>query len=636
MQIDHNIIKHIIELTLGQKISKNNITDFLQIEVDNSSNPLAMLKHYLINPHEITNELIAELVTLHIKRLPINAKILPKINTWDEYISLLDKTLAEVIYRANNNYELTQIMPTQAELYYLQQECLRLTEKHYGKNCGNISAFYDYFINMSQLGGITCFNYMEISKYVSADKYISQINSTQRREHYLAYDKRYKEFYATGGYRALGADIIDATAISNILYYKDFNLYTAHVAAKEIIVKELGLENFGQVSYNMRLELYHLLQKYYIKTTSDFENIFCRFVEFTNNKPYEYFNYFAKELPEALQVSPELLQNIVKVVGLKTNYLCMLPREISDNWLQKRHLAFSWQREYPLELIDEKGVHTVRPAKIKEHTRVLPNDLPYTIGHGLSLCGNGILDVDANDKIAFNWNNPVDPYADINNIPKDIEKLFREFKYFFPNVTNSLLKSEFLGNIFHNCVAYSTIPTTQHTHIATIPIEKYPIYMLQATKTYTWQNISATFEIVQVGHLEDAIYLRVRFNKLDQEELIQLLLKFNRELFIHFGGVHEIDAHIQLFATCARSYVFIYEIQAALIHVDFNSFENPRTGVVTPRRPQFLIPESYHFDNFTDDRAEGLEYVKNLFDQICVRGAAAFVEKFFNLRCSQQ
>lgn len=626
-------IKHIIELALGHSVNMRDSANCLIFTVENIDE-LALIKHYLNHPSLITKELIDNLVATHLAMFPVQKISNTPATRWDQYLLKLETALEQVKHRAASNYALEQIMPTQYELEQWQQECMDLTEQWYGAGKGNLSCFYKYFIAMSQAAGITYFKYMQIGKFISKDLYISAINKDQRKQYFWQHEQTKKDYIAQGGYQAHGKSLIDATAISNTLYYKHAQLNIFHEFAKEWVVAELGLENYGQLPYAKRVTLWHLLQQHFPSSTPEDQNsIFYKFAEFVNYRPGEFFNHFASDLPEVNNVSQETFHNIVKIVGMQTKRLFLLPRTLVDNWVAKRHLVLKWQRQFPLNLIDKHGdTVTIRAKHSYEYGRIQPNELPYAIAHGLSLCGNGLREEPSkHDAAAFEWNNPVDTTCNIDNWPRDIEKIFKEFKFFYPRID---IKNQLFGespcNIFHNGMAYSTIHATQHTHISVASVDEYLVYMLPAIATYELGTLNASCDIVQVGDDIDSIYLRFIFNDIDNTSLLELLIKFNEAIFMHFGGCMNFDVHLHLFINNAGKLVFIYEPHVLLIQLDHDTFKNPVTDAISNRKPQFFQPVSDHIEFFTDNRANGLDYCRKLFDATVRPGIKQFIVEFLD------
>lgn len=634
MQEQINTIKHIIELVLGQNVNFDAESSQLLI-VDNITtvDELALIKHYLKNPQLITDELKSAIIDQQLNKYKIKTEpLLPPAKSWIAYMQKLEHLLDQVKYRKANNFEYHTIMPTQQQLMQLQHECWELTELWYGAGHGNLSCFYNYFIAMSQAAGITRFTYRDIAKFVSRDNYVAINNKDERRIAYENYEAHYDAYVKQGGCRAQGRSQIDATSISNILYHKRARLVFNYQFAKDLVVNSLNLENYGQLPYQQRALIWTMLCEHFPdKTEADQQSIFYRFMEFVNARPGEYFNYFATDLHEVNKVTPQQLHDIVKIAGLQSGHLILLNREITEYWVPKRHFNLQWQRKFDLTLFNSDGTERViRKAGVIELVRILPNELPYAPGHGLSLCGDGLIDgIKYIGTSAYQWNSPYDQNVDIDNWPRDIEKMFREFKFIFPDIKiKEPLLGEKIGNMMHNSMAYSTIHTTQHTHIFTLSIERAFIYMLPAVHTYTVPGINASFEIVPVGSLEDAFYLRIYFDELENEALIKFILDLTAAMFKHFGGYHELDVHLQLLMSETGRYAFVFEPHAFLTQVDTDLFMNPHSKRTTPRRPQFVQPDGDRFAFFKGEMAGGIEFCKKFFDDTCEPGAKQFVTDF--------
>lgn len=638
MQTQVDNIQHIVEIALGQKISiQPNTKDLLLVDNITSNDELSVIRHYLAHQHLVNDQLVADLVGKQLSRYTLVVEPnLPAVNRWDDYLHKLEILLERVKYRREHNFEFHTIMPTQQQLYQLQQECLLLTEQWYGAGKGNLSCFYQYFIAMSQAAGVTRFTYNQIGKFISADHYLALINREQRHAAYEAHEKFYRDYTQQGGFSPHGRSAIDATSISNIFYYKTAQLLFIHQFAKQMVVQALELENFGQLPYAKRAQLWHLLQEHYPdNSVADEHNIFYKYVTYLNARPGEYFNYFAADLPEANQVAPRMLHDIMKIAGLVSNRLVLLSRNVVDNFVAKRHLDLQWQRQYRLTQVNDlKNTITVRPALCIELPRILPNELPYAPGHGLSLCGDGLITrAEQSDSVQFEWNTPHDQKVEFNNWARDIEKLFREFKLFCPDIKiKQALLGEKVISMYLNTMAYSTIHTTQHTHIFCAPLERFLLYMLPATATQDLPQLQAKVEVVRLDSDEDAFYLRFIFADLDNEPLIQFLMDLSEKMFQYFGGTRNLDIHLQLCIDASGDYVFIFEPHAFLTPVENDRFSNPHNEIITARRPLFLQPEGQDIQQLNENHemSGGLAYCKKFFAETACPGAFKFVKQFID------
>jgi len=612
-------ITELVERIIGRKLDYvADRLDLIQVETPMVQDVLVLIRYYLNNPHLVTEQFIADLVTEQLSKndLHINIDHLPKSDNWQQYIQKLDRLLEQVRYRRAHNFEFDQIMPTQQQLHELQHECLELTEAWYGKGHGTIACFYLYFVAMGQEAYITCFKYSQIDKYVSSDGYISQINLDQRRAYYLQHEETfYHDFVRQGGRWARGRSEIDATSVSNILYYKTAQLLLNYRFAQQLVVDALGLENYGQLPYDQRVALWNLLQQHFpAHSTLDEDNIFYKFVEYLNLRPGEMFNYFSADLPEANHVSPQMLFDIVKIVGIQSKYLVLLSRNFVDNWPPKRYLTLQWQRN----------------SGEFEFARVWPNEMPYAPGHGLSLCGDGLVEGEGPwVGVAYEWNTPINFNAERDNYSRDIEKIFKELKLVCPKIKyNSLLPGEKLLSIFQNTVSYSTIQATQHTHIISCTINSYPIYLLQADSELAVPQLGARFQLVAVGTDVDAFFLKIFFTDLDNQALLDFLIQMNEDFLSQFGGLDKVDCYLQLFSTESGDFVFIYEPHARLVQLEPNKFLNPDNNSITPRRPQLLRPTSGNLSELTNEMAAGLGFLRTFFDQTCKRGTNKWLTEY--------
>jgi len=612
-------ITELVELIIGRKIDYNAYaSDLIQVDIPVIQDPLELIKYYINNQHLVTEQLIADLVREQISKnnLHLDIKPIPQSSSWDNYVQKLDQLLEMVRYRRTHNFAFDQIMPTQQQLHELQHECLELTEQWYGKGHGNIACFYLYFVAMGQEAYITSFKYDQIDKYVSADRYISQVNIEQRSAYYLQHEATfYHDFVRQGGRWARGRSEIDATSMSNILYYKTAQLLLNYRFAQQLVVAALGLENYGQLPYPKRLALWQLLQRNFPDHSAlDENNIFYKFAVYLNLRPGEFFNYFAAELPQANKVTPKMLFDIIKIAGIQSKYLILLSRSSVDNWPPKRYLTLRWLRKNnELEL-----------------ARVWPNEMPYAPGHGLSLCGDGLLEGwEPYGSINYEWNTPINPKSEKDNFMRDIEKIFKELHILCPKIKyNSLLPGEKLLSIFQNTISYSTIRATEHTHIIGCTIDSYAIYQLPEASVIKIPEFAASFQLVPVGSDVDAFFLRVVLADLSNAALLDFLLQMNQDLVAHCGGLEKVDCYLHLFATTSGEFVFIYEPHARLVQLESNKFLNPDNKSITPRRPQLLYPSAGNLSPITNEMAAGLDFLRTFFDQTCKRGTNKWIAEY--------
>jgi hypothetical protein len=605
-------ITELVEHIIGRRIDYTTYAgDLIQVDTPNVQDPLELIRYYINNQHLVTNQLISDLVRDQLNRnnLHIDITVMPKSSDWSHYVHKLDQLLATVRYRREHSFSFDQVMPTQQQLHELQHECLELTEQWYGKGHGNISCFYAYFVAMGQEAYITSFKYDQLDKFISKDGYLSQVDIEQRRIFYLLHEEKfYHDFVRQGGRWARGRSEIDATSMSNILYFKSAQLLLNYRFAQQLVVAALGLENYGQLPYPKRLQLWRQLQHNFPDhTVTDEHNIFYQFYEYVNLRPGELFNYFSAVLPEANQVAPKMLFDIIKIAGIQSKYLILLSRSVVDNWPPKRYMTLRWLRKNgELEL-----------------ARVWPNEMPYASGHGLSLCGDGLLEGwEPYGSINYEWNTPINPNAEKDNFERDIEKIFKEMNILCPKIKyNNLLQGEQLLSIFQNMIAYSTIQATEHTHIVACTVDSYAIYKLPENIELKMPQIAACFQLVPVGTEIDAFYVRVLLDDLDNNPLLDFLLHMNQDFISQFGGLEKVDCYLHLFPTESGSFVFIYEPHVRLVQLEPNKFLNPDTKSITPRRPQLLHPTGGNLSPLTNEMASGLDYLRTFFDQTCKFGA---------------
>lgn len=633
MQSRHEIkIVSLVEQVLGLKLNlQENPNDLILVNLPNNINYMDRIKEYIQNPNLVNDQLIAKLIKNQnakytFKQASFNLD-LDNINTWDKYIAVLNDVLSKVKYRKQKDYIFNEIMPTQQELFALQQLCFTLTMQEYG--VGNFNVYYLYFIEMNQAAGISCFVYRDIEKEISVDHYITRVYPPSRRAAMLAQDQKNQLFAKQGGMLPGGNSIIDATCVNNIFYYKTAQLMYYYAYAQGLVCQALKLENYGQLEQKKSQSLWGLLRETYPDDSAqDAENIFYKFAVYSQDRPGEYFNYFDKCLPEANHISAQLLHDIIKIVGIETNHLILFDHGVSDNFAPKRYMPIHWQRKYPL--LDLRKVNDI------ERARLLSNNIPYGPAHGLSMCGNGLPDrqlqftVNEDTELVYAWNSPIDATAEINNLPKDIEKLFRELQLLSPPINRKHLTNEQPLNLFQNTIEYSSIQATQHIHILKGYFEDYYIYNLPATNTFNVYPMNLAIELVQVGKSIDAFYIRIFFDSLEDEDLIKFLIDLNHEFFAYFGGIDKADVYMHLFLTQNNNYAFIYVPHARLKLVEHDLFFNQENNTFSLRKPQYLQPEGTNLRLFTNEFARGLDFLRQFFDETCKKDTYKFLVQFID------
>lgn len=591
-----NNIFDLVAIVLGRKPDLASISAIQQKIPDAlEADGIALIKHHLHNHETLTADLQ--------KYLPVIAQEHESaVKSWDGYLKKLEQALALVKYRKDNNYEQQDIMPTQQELAELQQDCLRLTEAWYGPSNGNISCFYKYFIDMSNIAGITAFAYQDITKYISQDHYLVVVDKDERKNYYSEYDKKRQALTAEGVPAFNGKSVIDKGVTNNIFFYTQARQILYHEYAKEIIVADLKLANYGQLSYAKRAMLWQLIQENYAANSDhDKQNIFCQYVGYLHDERKDFYRNLMQHFTKIDSVDNQTIYDIVKLAGLQSGNLIAIDRLHVDNLLPRRHLDLAWHRKFPLE--------NIVPANTLERTRILPNDFPYAPTHGLSVCADGHLD----------------------NMPRDVEKLFCEFKMLCPSIRNrEKMPGEVLVNMFHNSFVYSSVQATQHTHIACGTIEQFNLYNNLVGVKSEIDEIGVEAELVQVGTLLDAMYLKIYFDSLENTKLIQFLLNLNKEIFLYFGGHKAIDVYLHLFITEAGKYVFIYQPHAYLTQINPDKFLNPENDIVSSRKPQFFLPSEGVINYFSNESvmANGLEYCRKFFDAIYKPGVYTFIANY--------
>src|SRR5690606_9964340 len=129
------IIIEQIEQIFACKISDASLADasWEFTDLDDSAD-LSIVKSFIKDQNMLTQQYVKDLISKYLNPLPE----LKVEATFADYIDTLVNTLAAVKYRYKAGYELNDIMPSQRQLFALQQACFKLT--------GNFSAIYLGFI----------------------------------------------------------------------------------------------------------------------------------------------------------------------------------------------------------------------------------------------------------------------------------------------------------------------------------------------------------------------------------------------------------------------------------------------------------------------------------------------------------
>jgi hypothetical protein len=638
------IIAEVFAIELEPSLIHAKIPEF---NLPTQGDPIQQIKDVIKNGILLDNDTITNVVAQQLNtykfppekkfNLPSCSKLTTLQERWQAYLDKLENIVQQVKQRVADKYEINHLMPPQHQILELQQECLDLTSEYYGAGNGNICCFYFYYIRMCDAAHITRYVYFDMDKYVAADQFISLQNFEQRTRALEEYEQQiYQAFIKQGGLWAYGRSEIDATSIANIFYFSQAQQLIYLYCIKKLIVELLSTTNYnirishyGELPQSIKEQVWSLIQKYFVvDPTAEAQNIYYKYAKFCNNTPGACFT----DVPEQLQnlCNPTTLHAAIKMAGILSNNLVLISRKITEDWTPKRYLVMSWRRRYALLKL--------RDANSLEHLRIWPNEMPYSPGHGLSLCGDGLIEgLQDYGSVAYEWNVPIDVREEIDNSARDIEKMFREMPLLCPPLDRKLLPGEYYLYLFQNTIAYSTQPT-QHLHIARGTLADFPIYNLPATTTINLQNLNATLEIVQVGTNPDSIFLRMYFKAVSDETIIKFLLDLHNDMLQHFSGPTPVDTYIQL-NTSQNKYVFILEPHALLQEMPDRKFLNPETGSKSLRKPQYIIPEGHKIDVippehrwYAEVQPSGREFLTRHFDATCKRGVRDFLDEYFNLQ----
>lgn len=607
---DYRQIVSILEQVFACKIHAScpENTDF-HLDFMDPTPGIDVVKNLIANQHMLTSENVNRLIVERL-RLPPEVKM---IDSFRVYEAELADAVSAVKYRVAANYEYHKLLPTQQVLFALNDACVRFT--------GSSSHFYYHYIKMCEIANIVRYKYSELNRCIAEDKMLSIIDMHHRNEMSELYLQNILDPYVQqGGVLAHGRSDIDATSVSNLFFYKHAKLLLYYQLAKNLIVTTKQVADYGQLPQHQREELWQKLQSAFPAfSTEDDNNIFYKFIKYINQRPGELYNSFSEELKEFSALPAEQMHMTLQYAGLESNQLVLVSRTFVENWHPKRFLSLSWQRKYPLVLITAIEQVVVRKADSVEQIRIWPNELPYFPGHGLSICGNGLVEgYQEYGTAEYEWNMPRDPTAEITNIPRDIEKLFREMQLFDSEKDPV--------SIFQNAISYSSIQATQHCHIIKGDISCWPIYLLPESDVYNLCD--AKFEFVIVGTKQDALYLRVVFNNLDNEQLIETLIDMNNYLHEYYKGYEYLDTEMHIFRQ-DNQYVFIYEPHARLLLLQNGRFYNPDIDQQTNRKPQYFVPNDLDVPICTDSAKHGRQYLRDYFDKTYKSQMHRVMQQFF-------
>lgn len=141
-----------------------------------------------------------------------------KEKCWQPYLEKLQRVQDEVKRKTDQGYPISERMPPQATMLELQEECRALTEAWNGEGKGEYSAFYNFFITISEISKDALFTVDEITDQGSVENGLIKYISREERAVLASGIKPRVQTMKTFGERAAreGRSGIDNTIISNV------------------------------------------------------------------------------------------------------------------------------------------------------------------------------------------------------------------------------------------------------------------------------------------------------------------------------------------------------------------------------------------------------------------------------------
>lgn len=522
---------------------------------------------------------------------------------WNPFLAEATGLLQATRRRHAEGFALHEVMPSHAELAGLAQRCMALTQRWHGR--GNVSAFYDIFMDMAELDGHSPYFFRDIPQKRSADCYSRVLDGQARRRLYSAKPAN-SGSAATSAEpvgrlpQTAGESAIDNLELPNIMHRRSVLLLMAGDRIQRFLVRTLrwkqrrilmalGLSDSTDEAA-VRRKVEELVKAQGIEQSLAHEALSSmgRLLESFGQVPPEGRRRVDEFLAEELGKSEALMQpddigeelqdflthcqkhpgRAYKASGVQHKLMVframaspslrVLWRSDVERFTQHKYFCTPWTRVVPLLFLPatpEKtpGEHveadfvTLRKSGATEFTRHRKNVFAYGEQHGVCQSGGGWAE-------APDW--PVgtlmyelgallcvDEAAKVpNHWITDIEKVVKDCMILCPEGGMAdALPGEALHDAGQNPVIASSIGPTQHTQAMRASARDFPLMGEQSSQKW-FDSIGGSLDLVQIGESEDAFFISARSRRPDAVPFLQMLVDFRLKYMKEFGRTIDFNA----------------------------------------------------------------------------------------------
>ncbi len=135
----------------------------------------------------------------------------------------------------------------------MSETCFSLTKAWYGTS-GNISAFYEWFIEAQEEAGLFAYKWVQVPSFRSDDGWVKIVNGAIRATFYVDSKAEEKDIQARGGVSSsLGESAIDNTVLANVMRPEEAKLMLASGHIRHFVIHQMAavqrkhLHDIGQL-----------------------------------------------------------------------------------------------------------------------------------------------------------------------------------------------------------------------------------------------------------------------------------------------------------------------------------------------------------------------------------------------------
>ena len=536
-----------------------------------------------------------------------------KKQLWQNFTNLLHDIIEEVQTKTNLKFSLVNRLPSQAILLQIQNVNFALTEIWYGVQKGNISVTLCFFRKIMDIAQVTAYSFEEI--FIGMDEKNRFIIDIPKR---LELSKKINEktskvFFNQDGLSFTGRSPIDDMVPPVILPYAIGKKILISIQLKKAITiflstikKYKGIKDFGQLHESTKQHIHELITEPQNSSSnySDLLDVYKRFSTHLQSKPDSFFENSKEK------------HKLVQYTGLWNKRLMMIKRSLLENLSPQRYLVFTWKRQTECEN---------RLPNTEENSRIRPNEMCYGNNHFLGVTSSGVYEgLRWHNTLLYNMNVIRDSNAHLPNIEiDDFEKLIREFYFLNPKLPETYhLAEECQFTLWHNPRMAGTVPATQHSQIIECSLENYILYN-QNNKAQLSKQLGATIDIIQIGNIPDAFFLKFMVDNPTKKEFIEFLYNLKHKLLKELGGYQKIDFMFSIVPNKAGSFFCFWHI--------FRNLDKIKTNDCTVLRDPLTNKEK-KIDNLRTvfSMAPNSALDKELLDFLSMPGSLHCVETYLD------